>query len=252
MREIQSLARGLLILDIMAHSGDSHSVTQLAETLDVDKSTVSRLLGTMENYGFVQRENKSRSYRLGKQFYSIGWQVINQHSFREAAQPFIDRLAELTGECSHIAVYSSGRAMVCADVQPETSLLRVVGQTGRLLHLHNTALGKGLLAFGDYPLPTELPVLTDKTITDMDELVDHLTEIRSLGYALDDEENEVGVRCIAAPVFNDIGIVIGVIGISGPSIRLRMDLIDELAGMVVTAGCELSRELGFDGMYPSR
>ncbi len=250
MREIQSLARGLLILDIMAHSGEACSVTQLADILEVDKSTVSRLLKTMENYGYVQQEKNSRSYKLGKQFYSIGWQLINQYSFREAARPFINRLAEQTGECSHIGVYSSGKAMVCDDVQPETSLLRVVGQTGRLLHLHNTALGKGLIAFGDYPLPMELPGLTDNTITDLEQLVDHLAEIRSLGYALDDEENEVGVRCIAAPVFNDVGIVIGVIGISGPSIRLPLELIGEFASVVMTAGCELSRELGFTGLYP--
>ena len=251
MREIQSLARGLLILDIMANSGEGQSVTELARLLDVDKSTVSRLLKTLENYGFVQQEKNSRLYRPGKQFYAIGWQVINQHSLRETARPFIHRLAEQTGECSHIAVYSSGKAMVCDDVQPETSLLRVVGQTGRLLHMHNTALGKGLLAFGDYPLPGELPEVTEKTITDIEELEAHLEEVRTIGYALDDEENEVGVRCIAAPVYNDTGIVIGVIGISGPTIRLRQDLVDEYATLVVKTGYELSRELGFDGVYPS-
>jgi IclR family KDG regulon transcriptional repressor len=205
----------------------------------------------MENYGYVQQENSTRLYRLGKQFYSIGWQLTNQYSLQETARPFINRLAEQTGECSHIAVYSAGKAMVCDDVQPETSLLRVVGQTGRLLHLHNTALGKVLLAFGDHPLPSELPKLTENTITDVDELDEHLVEIRELGYALDDEENEVGVRCLAAPIFNDIGIVIGVIGISGPSIRLLPELIDQFASAVMARGHELSQELGFDGVYPS-
>ena len=246
MREVQSLARGLRILDIMAEHNRPQSVTHLAGILEIDKSTVSRLLKTMENYGFVQQERHSRHYILGKHFYAMGWQLVNRYPLRETAQPYIQRLAHQTGESSHIAIYSSGNVIVIDDIQPETSLLRVVGQTGRQLYLHNTALGKALLAFGDFPLPERMPKLTDATITNIDEFQKHLEEICYLGYALDNEENEVGVRCIAVPVFNDIGFVIASIGISGPAIRLPDNQISGLADMVIATAFELSQELGFN------
>lgn len=244
MREIQSLARGLQILDIIVNSGQGKSVTELAEMLDIDKSTVSRLIGTMESFGYLQQEQNSRRYIIGKRFHSFAWQLVNRYALREKAKPYIERLAYATGECAHIGVYSSGKVQVTEDVQPETSMLRVAGLPGRLIHLHNTALGKGLIAFGDYPLPDELPQVTPRTITDLEDLKDHLSEIRTVGYALDDEENEQGVRCLAAPVYNDVGLVVAMLGISGPTIRITYENLGHFAELVKQAAEQLSCELG--------
>lgn len=251
MRQIQSLARGLQIIDHLVNASQPMSITELAETLNVDKSTASRLVRTLENYGYVQQATKTRGYIVGKRLYGIGWQLTNRYALRELAKPHLNELAAQTGECAHIGVYSSGRALVTDDVQPETSLLRVVGNSGRLIYLHNTAVGKGLIAFGDFPLPQEFPRLTPRTITNADDLQEELARIREQGYALDDEENEPGVRCIASPVFDSLGMTVATIGISGPTVRVRDEDIAALGALVQQTARTLSCELGYEGEYPA-
>lgn len=251
MREIQSLGRGLQILDILTNTRRPYSVTELAEILGVDKSSASRLVRTLENYGYVKQEKNSRAYTIGKRLFAIGLQLTNRYAIRESAKPYLNYLAAQTGECAHIGVYSSGHALVTDDVQPETSLLRVIGNSGRLIGLHNTAVGKSLIAFGDFPLPEELPSHTSNTITDIHELVQQLEEIRSRGYSVDDEENEPGVRCIASPVFDDMGVTVATIGISGPTVRVTYDNLESLAMIVKEVAYNFSCELGFDN-YPQR
>lgn len=250
MREIQSLARGLQILDVLINARRPYSVTELAAILDVDKSSASRLIRTMENYGYVKQDRNSRAYTIGKRLFTIGLQLTNRYAIRESAKPYLNHLAAKTGECAHIGVYSSGHALVTDDVQPETSLLRVIGNSGRLIGLHNTAVGKSLIAFGDFPMPDELPRLTPNTITDIDVLLAQLDDVRKLGYAVDDEENEPGVRCIASPVFDDMGVTVATIGISGPTVRVTNDNLESLAQIVKEVAYNFSCELGFDGYSP--
>lgn len=246
MREIQSLARGLKIMDILINSNSPQSVTSLAAELEIDKSSASRLVRTLENYGYVQQAKDSRAYTVGKRMFTVGWQLTNRYALRETAKPYLDFLAAKTGECAHIGVYSSGKALVTDDVQSETSLLRVSGNSGRSIYLHNTAVGKCLLAHGDYPLPQELPFITEKTITTEQALETELADIRNKGYALDDEENESGVRCIASPVFDTVGIIVAAIGISGPTVRVTDETIEPLTQIVINVAQQLSAELGYE------
>lgn len=245
MRAIQSLARGLQIIDLIASADEPVNVKDVADELDVDKSTASRLIGTLESYGYVQRARDSRAYTMGKRLHSISWQLTNRFALRDIARPYLVQLAAQTGECAHIGVYSEGKALVTDDIQPEISQLRVVSQTGRLLHLHNTALGKGLLAFGDLPMPDALPRITPVTITNREQLIRELDITRQRGYALDDEENEYGVRCMAAPIYNAVGLAIATIGISGPTVRVHDQTIDMLAKAVMDTAEALSCELGY-------
>ncbi len=249
MREIQSLSRGLQILDLFVNTRRPHTVTELADILDVDKSSVSRLLGTLEKHGYVQQATDSRAYTLGKRMFTVGWQLTNRFSLKEIATPYLHQLVAHTGECAHIGVYSSGKVLVTEDIQPENALLRVVGQPGRSLHLHNTALGKGLLVCGDFPYPADYPTSTPQTLATQQALRDDLAVARKLGYVLDDEENEPGVRCIAAPIFDTTGVTVGAIGISGPTVRVTEDRIATLGETVRDAAQRLSCELGFGGRY---
>jgi len=250
MREIQSLARGLQIIDLLINAPEALSVTELADKLDVDKSTASRLVGTLQKYGYVQQAPHSRACIPGKRLHSIGLQLSNRYALRELAMPYLHDLVHKTSECAHIGVYSSGKALVTDDIQSENSLLRVVGNTGRLIHLHNTAVGKGLIAFGDFPLPHDLPQVTRCTITSHEELISQLETVRTQGYAVDNEENEYGVCCIASPVFNAVGITIAAIGISGPSVRVTEDQFDTLGQLVRQAAQQLSVDLGYEGVFP--
>lgn len=244
MEGIQSLARGLHILDLIANSGRSWSVTELAQALQVDKSSASRLVRTLASYEYLQIEPGTRRYTLGRRLYHIGWQVLNLMPIRQKARAYLHRLVQDTGECAHTAVFAESKALVIDDVETETTL-RVVSGTGRMIPLHCTAVGKALLAFAEVPLPQELPAFTPRTITSHDQLVLHLAETFRRGYALDDEEFDEGIRCIAAPVYNHMGIAIAVIGISGPKVRLLDDKLEQLAAVVVRAAHELSLELGY-------
>jgi DNA-binding IclR family transcriptional regulator len=246
MREIQSLARGLQIIDALMNSQAPKSVTELANLLDVDKSTASRLVRTLENYGYVQRAKVSRAYMVGKRLHSIGWQLTNRYALRELAQPFLTQLVHKTDECSHIGVYSSGKILIVEDIQAEISSLRVVGGVGRLVPLHSTAIGKALLAFGDFPLPDTLPRFTSKSITDAEQFQAELRSICQQGYAVDNEENEYGVRCIASPVFDAFGIAVASIGISAPAARFQHSDVETVAQIVKDMAFQLSCELGYE------
>jgi len=246
MREIQSLARGLQIVDLLMQSQSPKSVTELADFLEVDKSTASRLVRTLENYGYVQQAKNSRAYVVGKRLHSIGWQLTNRYALREMALPVLKQLVRKTDECSHIGVYSSGKALVIEDVQSETSSLRVIGGAGRLIHVHNTALGKALLAFGDFPIPDTLPRITANSITEPEQFQTELESIRQRGYAVDDEENEYGVRCIAAPVFDALGIAVASMGVSAPTARLQPGDVESFGQIVKEMAYHLSCELGYE------
>lgn len=242
MSEIQSLARGLKILDSLVAADGSLSITELSQQMGLDKSTVSRLMQTLVQYEYAQPDPGTRRYVLGKKVTRVSWQLLNRVPIRDHARPFLYSLMHETGECAHTAVYSQKQALVIDDVEAPSSL-RVVGGIGRLIPLHCTAVGKCLLAFSGVPLPADMPARTRHTITTPDRLLTHLEEIRALGYALDDEENDYGVRCIAAPVYDHTRHAIACIGISGPTVRMIDERLDELAEQVATAAHALSAAL---------
>jgi DNA-binding IclR family transcriptional regulator len=233
-----------MILDTIVNEGRSVGVTELAERLEIDKSSASRLIKTLARFDYVQQENGSRRYQLGRRMHRISFQLLNRFPIREKAKKYLYRLVKETGECSHTAIHSEGKALVIDDVEAEASL-RVVGGIGRLLSLHCTGVGKALLAYAELPLPNDLSARMPRTITDPAQLTAHLAMIRARGYALDDEENEPGVRCMAAPVYDHFGTTIATIGISGPTVRVTDARIDALAQSVIRAACELSAELGY-------
>ncbi len=242
MSETQSLGRGLKILNLFLETDSNLGITELSRQLNLDKSTISRLVQTLVQYDYVQPDPGTRRYVLGKKITQMSWQLLNRVPIRDQAKPFLYRLMNETGECAHTAVYSQKQALVIDDVEAPASL-RVVGGIGRLIPLHCTAVGKCLLAFSGVPLPSELPARTHNTYTDIDKLLDHLAHIRQLGYALDDEENDYGVRCIAAPIYDHNKNAFASIGISGPTVRMTDDRLEALAQQVMLAGQELSHQL---------
>ena len=244
MAEIQSLARGLKILNLLGQSQEGISITELSEFLGVDKGSASRLVSTLINYGYVEKDELTRRYHVGSQVVSLSRSVLARLPLREAAKPFLRQMMESTGECAHLAVPAQGQVLYI-DQEESPVTLRVNAQVGTMNPLHCTALGKVLLAFGDMDLPVDLPSFTSKTITDPKTLRHHLDEICRLGYAVDDEEFDIGVRCIAVPVFDFRGKAVGAIGISGPATRMTVDRLPELITIVVEIGKKLSDRMVF-------
>lgn len=244
MREIQSLARGLKILDILSQAQDGASITELAETLGVDKGSASRLMSTLARYGYAEKDDMSRRYHLGPQVVTLSRSFLTRLPLREAAKPYLRQLMERTGECAHLAVLAQGRVLYIDQVESPATL-RVNAQVGQMNPLHCTALGKVLLAFGETRIPATLEAFTPRTITDPHALRIHLDEVHSIGYAVDDEEFDPGVRCIAVPVYDFRGKLTGSIGISGPATRVTLERLPALAAIVMEVGKSLSERMTF-------
>lgn len=245
-----SLERGLKILDLLieveadvVRRARGLSIQQAATELGVHKSTASRLMRTLVAKGYAIPKNGSpRGFRLGPAVQAHQGLTLDQRRLRELAHPFLASLVDDTGECAHAAVAAGSSALVIDDVETGQAL-RVVAGKGRRVPLHCTSAGKCLLAHKLATIPNDLPARTARTITNPEILRLHLAQIVERGYALDDEENDPGVRCISAPVFNAHEEPIGCIGIDGPSVRMTDATIETLANQVTTAANRLSASI---------
>jgi len=244
LSEIKSLARGLLLLNLLAEATNGSGVTELAKQLDINKSSASRLLQTLAQYGYVEKDEETRRYHLGAQVVVLSRSVLTRMPLRDQAKPFLHKLMERTGEGAHLAIVAQGQALYIDQVESPATLSVNTG-VGTFAPLHCTALGKSLLAYGATPMPDELQAYTQHTITDPAVLLDHLEQVRRQGYATDDEEYAHGVRCVAVPVWDYRGKVVGAIGISGPMGRMGLDRLPDLAATTAEIGQALSDRLSF-------
>jgi IclR family KDG regulon transcriptional repressor len=243
--EYRSVSRALRAIDLLAESKDGIGVTAVAEMLGVDKSSASRLMSTLTKHGYAERDRDTRRYRIGPRIVWLSRIILSRMAIRDVAKPFLNELVDRTGECAHLAILAQGQALYIDQAESPSSL-RVTTGVGTLAPLHCTALGKALLAHSDMSIPNELPRFTPRTITDPSTLTIHLERVRSDGYATDDEEYEIGVRCIAVPVFDFRDTVAGAIGISGPAGRMPLERLPDLAKTVVEIGKEVTRQLAFN------
>ena len=252
-REIQSLARGLDILIILAEANQPMGVTELAQLLKVDKSSVFRLLSTLASRGFVGQDDDTRRYRPGLRIVELSRRVLDRVELRSVARPWLKRLQQDTGESVHLAILTDGRA-VYVEQEASAATLNVNTEIGGQAPVHCTAIGKALIA---YLSPedlerclgqAELTCYTPRTITALRELVPHLESVRERGYAVDDEEFDPGVRCVAAAIRDHRGKVVASVGISGPSIRVTLGRIPELGEVVMETARQISQLIGYNGV----
>ncbi len=244
MAEIQSLARGLKILNLLEQARGGMGTTEVAKKMTIDKSSASRLLHTLANYDFVAQDESTARYQLGPRLLTLGQRVLDRISLRDRARPYLHKLVDATGECAHLAILAQRQALYI-DQAESSAALRVESEIGTLSPLHCTALGKAMLAFGDGALPDSLLPFTQRTITDQAVLQAQLLQIRQRGYAIDDEEYNYGVRCVAAAVHDHRGLLLGAIGISGPAGRVTLERIDDFGALVRQVAADLSAKLGY-------
>ncbi len=243
---IQSLERGLRILDLLAEAdadpmrrGRGVPVALLAAELDIHKTSALRLVQTLTAAGYAIPADGRSGYCLGPAMRREANLTIATQRLKRSARPYLEALVDLTGECAHIAVADGGRALVIDDVETDNPL-RVVPTSGRHVALHCTSAGKALLAWGLAEIPALMPARTANTITTVAALDAELLLIREDGVAVDDEENDEYTRCISAPVFGPGGRAIAVIGIDAPSARLTADRIAGAAAHVAAVAARLS------------
>jgi DNA-binding IclR family transcriptional regulator len=226
----QSLARALQIL-VSLGEGD-RSLDQLATELDVHKTTVLRLLRTMEVERFVRRDEAHR-YRLGSRLFSLADAAREQHVVRAVAAPYLRQLNQRTGQTVHLAAYENGQ-VIYIDKLDSVQSVRMYSQIGVPAALHCTAVGKVLLAAQpkrqrEGLLTTiEYHRFTPNTISGPDELRDELDLVRSQGWAHDRAEHESFINCIGAPITERSGRVVGAVSVSVPDVLLNYEQVLEL------------------------
>lgn len=245
---VQSVDEAMMLLEMLAAS-DELSLQQLASQMGVSKTTVYRLLSTLEHRGFVEQSLPTRKYQLGTKAFEVGSRYLTRIGLGVAIQPILEQLRQQTQETVNVAILRDGQVIYVNKVESEQTL-RADLYVGRRVFAHCTALGKALLAWLD---PAEvdtiiarhgLPRLTKLTIDTRDRLNQELAEVRESGYALDDEEHIVGIRCIAAPIRDYSGRVVAAVSIAGPSARLSHRQLVEMQNPVITAGRLISTRFG--------
>ncbi len=247
----QSARRTLSILDYLCNHAGSQglSLTELASGLQMNKSTLLRLLATLQDFDLVERDAKDECYRLGLKTLQLAEACLSSMYLRRIASPFLVELMEATGETAHLVIYDNGE-VVYIDKVDSPNVIRVVSRVGMHMPAHSTAVGKALLAH--LPLSALHEVLarglhqrTAHTLTDPRIFQQRLEEIRTRGYAFDDEENEPEVRCVAAPLFDHSSKVAAAISISGPTHRVTLERLEHLGLTVKGIAERISERLGF-------
>lgn len=246
-----AVERALAILEVLA-SAQELGVTELAKKLGMGKGSVHRLLTTLAGQGYVEKNPQTERYRLTYKLFLVGSTATERYGLKDLAAPVMERLSAETGETVNLGVLEGDRVVNIHKVEGR-QLLRIHLDVGRGVPAHATALGK--VALADLPgdeldrwlKATRLVRLTRKTITERRALRAVLSETAERGYAFDNEECSLGLRCVAAPVRDRRGVVVAGVSISGPTQRLRSETLHRLAAPVRAAGLEISRRLGYSG-----
>jgi DNA-binding IclR family transcriptional regulator len=231
MRVVQTLQRGLAILDYLAEAPEPVRATEIAAHFAIDKANASRLLATLQEAGWARRPD-GRRYTVGPKYGHDGGRPLERVlALRESTHSLLESLVEMSGECAHLAVLVGDKVWY-VDKVPSPQALRVDHAVGTLSPLHCTALGKVFLAFGARPIPKDLTRFTNRTLVEPTALEANLDEARRSGFTRDDEEFSPGVRCAAAPVRHDDGAPVAAVGLSGPSARIDLQQLTDLGRLV--------------------
>jgi DNA-binding IclR family transcriptional regulator len=223
-------------------------VTTLSEQLDLHKSTVSRLLTTLQQEGFVEQNPETGKYRLGLELVTLAGIVLDSIDLRQVALPYVSALAQETQETVNIVVLSGNECMnIGGAASPKP--IQYIGRIGRRTPAHCTSAGKVLLAYlaaeeRQQILPEELPRFTDKTIVDRQALETALAQIREQGYAITHEEHQEGLSAAAAPIYDHTGRVIAALTVSGPTYRIGPGEIEALVPSLQETAQNISTQLG--------
>jgi DNA-binding IclR family transcriptional regulator len=248
---IESVKRAIAILRCFSRKRPELGVTELSRELGVHKSTVSRLLSTLESEGFVNRNPDNGRYRLGVGLLELAGLVIIHIDLRRVSRPLLVQLAEQTQETVNLAVRDHDRVVNIELVPSRDRRISNIGWVGRRTPLHASSTGKVIMAHLTEkelnPLLQEpLERFTEQTITDPQEVREELSVIRERGFATGFEEIEIGLNAVGAPIRDHTGEVIAAVSTAGPTYRLSREyILEKVANDVVNCAQNISHALGY-------
>ena len=245
---IKSLDRAL---EVLVQLGDMQggTLSEIAGALNQSPATIYRVLTTFQGRGFADFDEKAQVWSIGPVAFLTGSQFLRRTSLVERARPIMRDLMEATGETANLGIERDGMVLFLGQVETHATI-RAFFPPGTASAMHASGIGKALLCRMDDKrqrqvlAASQLEQYTPFTLTDPDAMIADLRAAKARGYALDGEERNIGMRCIAAPVFNVFGEVIAGISVSGPTARITEDRIDALAAHVMDAAAILTRAIG--------
>jgi len=251
--QVQSLTRGLSILDAVAETEGGLTLTDLAHRVQLPASTAHRLLSTLQRMGYVYQAGDLGLWYIGLQAFTVGSTFLANRDFVAQSHSYMRRLMEQAGETANLAILDGTEAVFIAQVQCH-EMMRTLVKLGSRVPLHASGVGKAIFA----ALPDEqidailkvigLPRITENTIVVPETMWAALRVIRQRGYSFDDEEHARSTRCVAASIFDEHAEPLGAISLAGPSSRLSDERIRQLAPIVAHTAEELTKMLG--GRWP--
>jgi DNA-binding IclR family transcriptional regulator len=238
------------MLEAVALEPEGLSNAEISRKLQIPKSSASYILRTLEAQNYVNRDAETGKYRVGLKILSLSRGALSGIDVREVALPIMRHLVEKTNLTCHLAILDGPDAVYIEKVEP-TGFLRVDTWVGRRMKVHATSVGKALVAH----IPQEkleriiseggMEKRTSRTITTMPRLLKELEKVRTQGYAVDDEENNMGARCVGAPVFNQQGIIEAAVGLSGTINQVNPQTMPRILEALKDAARHVSMQLGY-------
>ena len=246
---VQSLGRAFAILEQVARHREGIGLAELSKLVGLHNSTTFHLAKTMVSLGYIRQERETKRYRVGRPLFALAASALDEIEMVNVATPIMEDLSRQTGETSHFAV-RMGDAVVVIARTSGPGAFQLTDRVGVVRPAHCTALGKIILAalrpdqLKRFLERVDLTPSTKKSITDPAVLLREIAEIRRSAVAIDDGEFNPEVRCIAVPVYNFTGDVVGALGVSGPVWRMTDQLMQSRAKSVKAAASRLSGEFG--------
>jgi DNA-binding IclR family transcriptional regulator len=246
--QLHGLERAVSVLEVLSESQAPLSLAEICRRMNLHKSTAHRSLMVLERSALIERTPENR-FRLGLKLYELGNRAVEQIDLRARVYPFFRRLAMDVRETVHLGVLQKTSVVYLDKVEPNRRIC-MSSKIGSSNPVYCTSLGKAMLAF--QPEETIAKIVssirftryTPKTLCSREKLFEHLETVRRRGYAIDDEEIELGVRCIGAPIFNEDRWAIAAVSISGPTSRITAKSVSTIAQRVLTCCREISASLG--------
>jgi len=253
---LSSVANAIRLIKVFSDEEYEIGISDLGKRLVLPKSTVHRLASTLIEAGMLEQNSETGKYRLGLAVFELGALVRRKMDFSSEAKPFLMVLREKTGETVHLAILDHASIVYINSLESKQAI-RMTLEVGVRKPAYTTAAGKVMLAFQSADalaamFAAGLKERTANTIVDPEAFRHELASIRNRGYATADEENELGVRSLAAPVRDSLGNVIAATSIAGPAQRLTKKVLSAFAPDVVSAADAISRRLGYQPLRSAR
>jgi DNA-binding IclR family transcriptional regulator len=247
---VPSLERALSVLECLAQSKRGFSLSEISRRLGIPKSSAHLILITLERRGFLQKRTQNGKYCFGLQLLSLSRSALENLDLREEAIPFLQSLMQKSGLTVHMAVLERNEAVIIEKVEAP-GLVRLASWIGRRLDVNCTAVGKALISFlpddqlDDFIRTGRFARHNSRTIVSKSALKREVTSVRQLGYALDNEEDEPGLRCIGAPIFDETLKAVAAISVAGTTNQIPIDRVPILGRLVMQRARGISARLGY-------